>query len=179
MSLPSASARLDAAVTTLGTRLSDLGQQVEDRPTSRDTVVADLVRDSCDDLRGWVRGLALAVQTARRAAELRRPDELVGALAHCAEAVDDVVQHYVTGLARHDALSTLGQLAADRPGAWANWAWDVQRAVTELWLDVGAARREVDHCWHELAEHLVTDPVVVQAHVLRTTTPLDAPAGGP
>jgi hypothetical protein len=179
VSTSSAIAGLQATAAALRERLASLQRTAGDLPDPEETVVVDLVRDACDDVDGWLTGLVASAATAQTAARQRRSAAVAGALCESTGAYEQALQSFVTGLGGVDSLSRLRQFGADRPGSWETWAWTVQDGVAAAWTDLSAVRGELDRCWQELVEHLLHDPVVVQAQVMRDPQPApDASPGG-
>jgi len=170
---------LQRAVLDLQDRLQVLARITDDHPESDETVVVDLIRDACEDLQGWLAGLAEASQRAGTAAARRDSVQLGEQLAACASACDVSVHRFVTGLAGVESITLLRRLARDRPGQWKEWSWLVQDGIGETWPRMWALRSHLDSCWQELVERLQEEPVLVRAQVEETrSTSEDAAAGG-
>ncbi|TYP86870.1 hypothetical protein [Blastococcus xanthinilyticus] len=179
MAVHAAVTHLQQAVRELQERVQLLARVTDDHPGDGESVVVDLVRDACDDVQGWLAGLAEAAQRAATAAARRDRVRLAEQLAACATACETTVQRFVTGLAGVESLTRLRRLAHDRPGGWQEWSWQVQDGIGETWPRMWALRSHLDGCWMELVERLQDEPVLVRAQVEEAgRTSEDAAAGG-
>jgi hypothetical protein len=165
MAVQAAVTSLQRAVEELQTRFRCVATVVDDHPAAGESVVVDLVGDACEDLLGWLAGVAEAADQADASAQRRDYPALARQLATCSTACDRTVERFVTGLAGVESLSRLRDLALDRPGAWQSWSWQVQGAIGDTWPQVWALRSHLDGCWQELVERLQNEPVVVHAQV--------------
>jgi hypothetical protein len=178
MAVQAALTGLQEAVLELQERLVDLGRVTDDHPEVGETVVVDLVRDGCDDVEGWLVGMAEAAQRASVAAQRRELARLGEHLAECSAACERTVQRFTTALAGVESITRLRRLAHDRPGSWQAWSWQVQACIGETWPRVWALRSHLDGCWQELVERLQNEPVLVRAQVESAGGPSDDAAGG-
>src|SRR3954451_13870871 len=133
MAVRAAVTGLQQAVLDLQDDLRALARVTGDHPLLGETVVVDLVRDACDDLEGWLAGVAETVQRAGVAAQHRDLVRLSEQLALCSAACEQTVQRFVTGLAGIESIGRLQRLAQDKPGAWQGWSWQVQDGIGETW----------------------------------------------
>ena len=170
---------LQQAVVRIERQLSALTRTTEFHPDTGETVVVDLVRDACEDLRGWLADVAEPTQHVVAAAEHRDLAGVTERLPEVCCGSNRLVERFITGLAGVESITRLRELALDRPGQWAAWSGQVQEDVAQAWPHVWALRSQLDLCWQEVVERLQDEPVLVRAQVETTDAAGDeAPAGG-
>jgi hypothetical protein len=172
MSTRSAITELGAALSATRRRLAEVRQSTGDHPTESETVVIDLVQDDCDDLDGWLLSASTVIDSAIQAATLRRSAQVAEQLAAAAAATERALATFVTGIGGVDSITRLRDLAAEKGGAWQEWAWTVLEGLDPVWTHLMTVRADLDQSWLELAEHLLGDPVEIRtppkSHVHQT-----------
>ncbi|MCL4860840.1 MAG: hypothetical protein KJZ93_15595 [Caldilineaceae bacterium] len=133
----------------------------EDRPQRDESALVDLFGDAVTDQLGWLAEAQQIVDSARRAANDRRPPgEIWPHLITCDERLAQI-EYGCFDLGSHNRMTPLVRMGRQRGGEWPAWLSSVQQGLDAVQNGLFAGRHALVACMRDLAEY--SGAVMVQS----------------
>lgn len=160
---------LDITFRELFTQLKKLRETLDplrcllpEDPLNLEVALVQHLRDSVNNVDGWLDDCLVELQDARRAlghSDLNRPRQ---ALAKCQKSFDEAENTFSSELLSYEKLREIVGLGERRKGIWRIWSQNVRRDLDTCRYELDLTRKALIACWQELAEHAGTTNISVQ-----------------
>jgi hypothetical protein len=136
----------------------------EDKPLRGEVALVDQFEDSIMDAMGLLDGCLNASRSAQKA--VGHPldlDRARRALITCQERFHRAERRFSDELVSYEKLRDLASVSEKRGREWASWAASVKHGLEQCRQPLDLASKALVACWQEIAEHVGTTNVSVQA----------------
>ncbi len=136
----------------------------EDKPLSGEAALVDQFEDSIMDAMGLLDECLNASRSAQKA--VGHPldlDRARRALTTCQERFHRAERRFSDELVSYEKLRDLASVSEKRGREWASWASSVKHGLEQCRQPMDAVSKALAACWQEIAEHVGTTNISVQA----------------
>ncbi len=164
MALEAAFSGLVIWLQKIGDDLHVLHLTLGDRPVNKESALVDHLENSVLDLTGLLQEAIDSACEAQKA--IGHPMDLDlarRALSVCQGSFRRIEEQYSIDLVSYEKLKDLATLANKRLGEWVPWARTMKQAIEHCCYPLRDASNALVNCWQELAEHLGSMSISVQA----------------
>ena len=136
----------------------------EDKPLKGEAALVDQFEDSIVDAMGLLDECLNSAHAAQKAVGLPLDlDRARRALTTCQNRFHSAAQRFSEELISYEKLRDLASVSQSRGREWASWAGSVKHGLEQCRAPIDSVAKALAACWQEIAEHVGTTNISVQA----------------